>query len=586
MIRILKNLTPKEVLLLFFGTAFIVLQVYLDLLLPDYLKEIMLLIQVPGGVISDVFIAGGKMLICALGSMVSAIFVTFIASMIGAGLSFTLRNRLYSQVDSFSMGEINKFSTSSLITRTTNDISQVQFFLAMGLQMLIKAPITAIWALSKISAKNIEWTYATFGGVVVLMIIISLVIFVARPKTVIIQKLTDKLNSVSREHISGIRVVHAYNAEEYQEDKFELANKDLTDTNIFVNKVFALLMPGMQLIMSGLSLAIYWIGAYLIDGAPLMEKAVLFSEMAVFTSYAVQIIISFMMISMILSMLPRVSVSAKRINDVLDTKCSIIDGSGEGDPNQRGKIKFKDVSFSYPDSSSTVNVLEDISFEVESGSTLAIIGATGSGKTTLINLMTRFYDASCGEVEINGVNVRDYSREKLYNNIGYVSQKAVLFKGSVNSNVSYGDSGKTISDEEVLEALDIAQATEFVSNMQGGINAEISRGGTNVSGGQKQRLSIARAIARRPDIYIFDDTFSALDYKTDKVLRAKLKAKTKGATSVIVAQRIGTIMDADKILVLDDGKIVGEGTHKELLSSCAVYLEIAKSQLSKEELES
>ncbi|MBQ6632155.1 MAG: ABC transporter ATP-binding protein, partial [Romboutsia sp.] len=505
---------------------------------------------------------------------------------VASNLSFKLRSLLYNKIEGFSMAEINKFSTSSLITRSTNDITQIQMFIAMGLQMIVKAPITAAWAIYKILGKSWQWTVATGAGVFVLLILITIVFLFAVPKSKKMQMLTDNLNSVTREGLTGIRVVRAYNAQEYQSNKFEKANNDLTKNNLVVNRVMAIVGPGMTFIMSGLSLAIYWVGAYLIDNADIMDRMTLFSDMVVFSSYSVQVIMSFMMLTIILAMMPRATVSANRIEEVLNTRESVVDGEGlVPNKNIKGEIEFKNVSFKYPDADDADYIIKDISFKASKGETVAFIGATGSGKSTLVNLIPRFYDATEGEVLVNGINVKDYKQNELRNRLGYVPQKAVLFTGSVSSNVSYGDNGKSnYSKEDIKKAIEIAQGKDFVEKMDNTYDASISQGGTNVSGGQKQRLSIARAVCRKPEIYIFDDSFSALDYKTDRKLRSVLKKETKGVTNLIVAQRIGTIIDADKIIVLDNGEMVGMGTHKELMKTCTVYQEIAYSQLSKEEL--
>lgn len=584
MIKIFKRLKGAEWLQVLASLVFIVAQVWLDLKLPDYMSEITRLTQTPGSEMSDIWLAGGKMLLCALGSLVSAIIVGFFAARIAASFSQRLRSDLFSKVDSFSMEEINRFSTASLITRSTNDITQVQMVITLGLQMMIKAPIMAVWAMTKITGKGFEWSVATGVAVVVLLSVIIGIMIAVMPKFKKMQVLTDNLNRVTRENLSGLRVIRAYNAENYQEEKFEIANEELTATQLFTNRGMAIMMPVMSTVMSGMSLAIYWIGAYLINGAEAMDRLTLFSNMVVFSSYAVQVIMSFMMLVMIFFVLPRASVSAKRINEVLDTVPTIVDGKvTEGKKGVSGEVVFNKVSFKYPGASDYV--LEDISFTAKQGETVAFIGSTGSGKSTLISLIPRFYDATEGEILVDGVNVKDYTQEALHNKIGYVPQKAVMFRGTVSSNVAYGDNGKDKPDfEEIKTAVRIAQGTEFVEKMEDQYEAEIAQGGTNVSGGQKQRLAIARAVCRKPEIYIFDDSFSALDYKTDRILRSVLKKETAGVTSLIVAQRIGTIMDADQIIVLDEGRMVGKGTHKELLQTCDVYREIAMSQLSEEEL--
>lgn len=594
MIKLFKNLKSNDWLFILMSVIFIVLQVWLDLKLPDYMSEITMLVQTQGSEMTDVLSAGGKMIACALGSLASAFVVGYFAAKVSAGLARTLRTKVYNKTMSFSMEEINGFSTASLITRSTNDITQVQMFMALGLQMLIKAPIMAAWAVFKISSKSWQWTAVTGGAVGIILIMILVVVVIALPKFKIIQTLTDNLNRVSRENLSGIRVVRAYNAEHFQEQKFEAANDDLTNTHLFVGRTMSVMMPLMTLVMSSMSLVIYWVGVYIIDSAQAYDKLTLFSDMVVFTQYAMQIIMAFMMLTMIFIILPRASVSAQRINEILDTESKITDGSLEDVSSYnngcKGTVEFKNVSFKYPDAADYV--LENISFTANAGDTVAFIGATGSGKSTLINLIPRFYDATEGEVLVDGINVKDYTQEALRNRLGYVPQKTVMFSGTVASNVAYGDNGsrETTSDENlradnVKRAVAIAQGEEFVSKMTGTYDAPIAQGGTNVSGGQKQRLSIARAIYRRPEILIFDDSFSALDYKTDRTLRSALKRETDGTTNIIVAQRIGTIMDADKIIVLDEGKIAGTGTHSELLANCEVYREIAESQLSKEEID-
>lgn len=586
MFKILKYLKNEEWLYMLCGFVFILAQVYLDLKLPDYMSEITMLVQTQNSSMNDVLQAGGYMLLCALGSLVSSIIVGYFAARVAANLSWRLRSNLFDKIERFSLAEMNKFSTSSLITRSTNDITQIQMLVAMGLQLIVKAPITAIWAIFKILDKGMEWTIATAVAVGVLLVLVTIIFVLAVPGTKKIQKLNDNLNSVTRENLTGIRVIRAYNAENYQGEKFEKANSDLTKTNLIVNRVMAIMQPGMTMIMSGLTLATYWIGAYLINSANMMEKMTLFSDMVVFSSYSMQIIMSFMMLTIVLTMMPRASVAANRIMEVLNTKESIVDGKGLT-PNKevKGEIEFKNVSFKYPDSEEGEYVLQDINFKVSKGETVAFIGATGSGKTTLINLIPRFYDVTEGEILVDGINVKDFKQQELNNRLGYVSQKVVLFSGDISSNVAYGDNGKGIyTKEDIKKAIEIAQGLEFVEKMPDNYNAHVAQGGTNLSGGQKQRVSIARAICRKPEIYIFDDSFSALDYKTDKKLRSVLKKETKGVTSLIVAQRIGTIKDADKIIVLDCGKIVGIGTHKELMKNCKVYQEIAYSQLSKEEL--
>ena len=584
LIRLFRYLKKKDWMYAGVSLLFIVAQVGLELKLPDYMSEITKLVQTEGSAMSDVLTAGGMMLLCALGSLVSAFAVGFFVAQIAAGLSMRLREGIYDKVMDFTMEEIGKFSTASLITRSTNDITQVQMVVAIGLQASVRAPIMAVWAIIKIAGKSWQWTAVTAGAVVVLLAMILTIFMLVIPKFTKIQTLTDNLNRVTRENLSGIRVVRAYNAENYQEEKFDHANQELTSTNLFTQRVMAIMSPGMTLIMSSLTLAIYWVGVYLIDAAQMMDRINLFSEMVVFSSYAMQVISAFVMLTMTMLVLPRAAVSAKRINEVLNTESKIKDGTvTDGKEEEAGRIVFQDVSFRYPDAAD--DILHHISFTAEPGETVAIIGSTGSGKSTLINLIPRFYDATEGSVIVDGVNVRDYTQESLRDRIGYVSQRAILFSGTVRSNVAYGNNGETGQNESALiSAVQTAQAEEFVSEMEGTYEASIAQGGTNVSGGQRQRLSIARAVYRDPEIYIFDDSFSALDYRTDRILRKALREKTKGATMLIVAQRIGTILDADKILVLDEGKIVGMGRHKELMESCPVYREIAESQLSKEEL--
>nr|AGS51619.1 ABC transporter, ATP-binding protein [uncultured bacterium contig00017] len=592
MLKIFKYLHPKEWLMAGVSLIFIVAQVWLDLKMPDYMAEITRLVQTPGSEMADIWEQGGYMLLCALGSLTGAVVVGFFAAQIAASFSQRLRSHLFNKVASFALEEINRFSTSSLITRSTNDITQVQMLIVMGLQLLIKAPITAVWAIMKIIGKGYEWSLATAVAVLVMLVMATVLLIVVFPKFRKMQMLTDNITRVTRENLSGLRVVRAYNAETYQEDKFAAANKELTDTQLFTSRAMVVMMPVMNLLISGLALAIYWIGAYKVEAAGLTlvddvpEKLAVFSNMVVFSQYAMQVVMAFMMLVMIFIMLPRASVSARRIHEVLDTKPTIVGGSvTAGTEDKKGEITFRNVSFRYP--GAVDHVLENISFTARQGETVAFIGATGSGKTTLINLIPRLYDATEGEVLINGLNVKDYQLETLYNKIGYVSQKAVIFKGSVASNVGYGDNGAgAFTEDNVKWAVDIAQGKDFVENMEDRYEAAIAQGGTNLSGGQKQRLAIARAVCRQPEIYIFDDSFSALDYKTDKLLRVALKNSTRGTTSLIVAQRIGTIMDADQIIVLDEGRVVGKGTHKELLQDCDVYKEIAMSQLSEEELAS
>lgn len=584
MFKLFKNFTKKDYLLIFISFIFILVQVWLDLKLPDYMSEITKLVQTEESKMSAILENGGYMLLCAFGSLLSAILVGYISSNVSASFSKTIRKKLFNKVENLGVAEVKNFSTSSLITRTTNDITQIQMFISMGLQLLIKAPVTAIWAVTKILNKNIAWSAVTAVAVIILLVTILALMSIVMPRFKRVQKLTDKLNGVTRENLTGIRVVRAFNAEKYQEDKFSKVNNELTNTQLFNQKAFAIMQPIMYLVMYFLTLSIYFIGADLINKAMMSDKLSLFSDMVVFSSYSMQVIMSFLMLAMIFMMLPRASVSAKRINEVLDTELSIKDGKFNGNTKETGTVEFKNVSFKYPDAEEYL--LKDISFKANKGETVAFIGSTGSGKSSLINLIPRFYDATDGEVLVDGVDVKEYKQESLRNKISYVPQKAILFHGTVSSNVSFGDNGKgKIKAKKIEEAVRVAQAEEFVSKMDKTYDAAIAQGGTNVSGGQKQRLSIARAVARDPEIYIFDDSFSALDYKTDYILRKELKNYTKDATSLIVAQRIGTIMNADKILVLDNGKCVGMGTHKELLKTCDVYKQIALSQLSKEELE-
>ena len=585
MIKLLKNLDKKDWIIALIAVILIVTQVWLDLKIPDYMSEITVLVQTEGSQMGEILKNGGYMVLCAFGSLLAAIFTGYLTSTVSSDFSMKIRKILFNKVENLSIQEIKGFSTSSLITRTTNDITNIQMLVAMGMQMLIKAPITAIWAVTKILNKNWQWSTLTGIAVVILLSVIGALMAIIMPKFKIVQKLIDKLNGVTRENLTGIRVVRAFNAEKYQEDKFEKVNNRLTNQQLFNQKTFAVMQPVMYLIMYGLTLSIYFVGAFLIKDALMIDKLTLFGNMVVFSSYAMQVIMSFLMLAMIFMMLPRAQVSAKRINEVLDTEISIKDGTiDENKTNEVGTVEFKNVSFKYPDADEYL--LKDISFKANKGETVAFIGSTGSGKSTLINLVPRFYDVTEGEVLVDGINVKEYKEEFLNNKIGYVPQKAVIFNGSVNYNVAYGENGKEkITEEKIKEAVRVAQGTEFIEKMDKGYDTEISSGGTNISGGQKQRISIARAIARDPEIYIFDDSFSALDYKTDSVLRKELKKYTKDATNLIVAQRIGTIMNADKIIVLDEGKVVGMGTHKELLKNCEIYKQIALSQLSKEELE-
>ena len=585
MTKIFRQFNKKDWALIFVVAILIVFQVWLDLKLPDYMSEITRILQSEGYIIKDILAQGGYMLLCAFGSLGSAVIVGYITSFISADFSMNLRRRIFKKVEDFGMTEIKKFETSSLITRTTNDVTQLEMLVAMGMQMIIKSPVMCVWAITKIINKNVEWSLLVLAGVVILLVTIGILLKIVYPRFEKVQKLIDKVNGVTRENVTGIRVVRAFNAEEYQENRFDKVNNDLTNMQLFNQKCFAILDPIMNIVMHFLTLGIYFIGAYLIEAAHMIDKITLFSNMVVFSSYGMQVIMSFLMLAMIFMILPRASVSAKRINEVLDEELSLKDGTLDGNEAlEVGTVEFKNVSFKYPDASEYV--LKNISFKVNKGETVAFIGSTGSGKSTLINLIPRFYDATEGEVLIDGINIKDYKLKELHNKIGYVPQKAVMFTGSVKSNVGYGSvNGTKPTLGKIKEALDVAQASSFVKDMDGEYEAHIAQGGTNVSGGQKQRLSIARAIARDPEIYIFDDSFSALDFKTDATLRHTLKEYTKDATSIIVAQRIGTIINADKIVVLNEGECVGIGTHKELLKSCKIYKEIALSQLSKEELE-
>ncbi len=585
MLKLFKKFSKKDVLFIIISIIMIITQVYLDLKTPDYMSEITQLVKTEGSQMADIWKNGRMMLVCSLGSLILTIITGYLVANVAANFSKRIRKEIFEKVEDLGLHEVKEFSTSSLITRTTNDVSQIQSFIAMGLHILVKAPVTAIWGIRKILNKGWEWSAATGIAVLVLLIAVALIVVFVLPKFKKIQKLTDKLNAKARENITGIRVVKAFNASKYQEDKFNDANTDLTQTQLFIQKSFAVMQPLIYIVMYLLTLSIYLIGIKLINDALLINKISIFGNMVVFSSYAMQIIMSFLMLVMIFIMLPRAEVSAGRVKEVLETENSIKDGNkGTASVTEKGTIEFKDVSFKYPDASEYL--LEKISFKANQGETVAFIGSTGSGKSTLVNLIPRFYDATEGEVLVDGQNVKDYTQVELRNRMSYIPQKAMLFDGTVKSNIMYGDNGKSkITQEKIEEALKVAQGEEFVLKMEGQYDANISQGGTNISGGQKQRLSIARAIARDPEIYIFDDSFSALDYKTDKILRKALKEYTKDATTLIVAQRIGTIMHADKIVVLDNGKCVGIGTHKELLKNCEVYKEIALSQLTKEELE-
>lgn len=582
MSKLIKNFKKKDWLIIIVSIALIVMQVWFELKMPDYMSKVTVLVQTEGSKMSEILKNGGYMLMCAFASLVGAVIVGYLIALFASGFSRNLRSKLFRKVEDMSMSEVKEFSPNSLITRTTNDITQVEMFIGFGLQLLIKAPITAVWAITKILNKSWEWSMVTAVAVVILLLVIGILTIIVMPKFKIVQKLTDKLNEVTRENLMGIRVVRAFNAEEYQQEKFQNVNNSLTNLQLFNQKAMSIMAPVMYLVMYMLTLVIYFIGAYLIKDALMADKIGLFGDMVVFSSYAMQIIMSFLMLAMIFMILPRAQVSASRINEVLDTRLSVIDGNVTN-KDEVGTVEFKNVSFKYPDAEEYV--LKNISFKANKGDTVAFIGSTGSGKSTLVNLIVRFYDVTGGEILIDGVNIKDYKLEYLYKLIGYVPQRAVLFNETVNSNIRYGEAMEEISDKKIVEAARVAQADEFISKMDDGYESHIAQGGTNVSGGQKQRLAIARAIAKNPEIYIFDDSFSALDYKTDAVLRSELKKYTKDATSLIVAQRIGTIMNADKIIVLDNGESVGVGTHKELLKSCEVYKQIALSQLSKEELD-
>ena len=589
MLRILKHLRWKEWLLVAACVVLIVGQVQLDLALPDYMSEITRLVQTEGSQMSDILLAGGKMLLCALGSMLLTVCTTFFTAQIASRFSARLRGEMYRKVVGFSNEEINRFSTASLITRTTNDISQLQMFFSFGMQSLIKAPIMAFIAVGKISTKSWEWSLLTGGVIAFVCVLLVFIMLYAVPRMKKMQTLTDNLNRITRENLTGLQVVRAYNAENYQEGKFAKANEEMTRNSQQANIAMSVMNPGMNLAMNGLTLGIYWIGAALISAiavtspAAMMERIGLFSDMVVFMQYAMQVIMAFLMLVMIFVMLPRVTVSASRVNEVLDTKARIVDGKEtQGKPGMKGEIEFRDVSFRYPDADG--DAIHHISFTAHHGQTVALIGATGCGKSSIINLIPRLYDATSGQVLVDGVDVRDYTQDALRSKIGFVPQKAFLFSGTVSSNVGYGEDNA--SGAAIRKAVAIAQAAEFVESPEVGYSGTVAQGGSNFTGGQKQRLSIARAVARDPEILVFDDSFSALDYKTDRTLRQALRQQTSGTTNIIVAQRIGTIRDADCILVIEDGAIVGKGTHRELMESCKVYQEIAYSQLSKEELAS
>lgn len=582
MIKLLKNLRKKEILLILISCVFIFISVDLELKMPDYMATITKLVQTEGSKMKDIITNGGYMLLCALGSLICSIVVGFLISYIASKFSMNIRSKLFNTVEDLDMEEIKEFSPSSLITRTTNDVSQIEMLLGMGLQLLIKAPITAVWAVTKILNKNMSWSIITAVSLAILLVTLIIISLIVVPKFKIVQKLIDKLNNVTRENLTGIRVVRAFNAENYQENKFNEVNTSLTKQQMFNQKTFAIMSPMMYLVMYFLTLSIYYVGAYLINDASFSSKIGLFGDMIVFSSYAMQVIMSFLMLAMIFMMLPRAQVSAKRINEVLDKKVKLKDGNITSS-KETGTITFKNVSFKYPKAEEYV--LKDISFDIKKGETVAFIGSTGSGKSTLINLIPRFYDVTEGEILVDNINVKDYKEEVLNDKIGYIPQKAVIFSGTINSNIGFGKvNGKKVSLKKIKESANVAQASEFIEKLDNKYNSLVARSGTNLSGGQKQRIAIARAIARNPEIYIFDDSFSALDYKTDYTLRKELKKYTKSATILIVAQRIGTIINADKIIVLDNGNCVGIGTHKELLKTCDVYKEIALSQLKEDEL--
>ena len=583
MIKLLKNLRKREIIYALICITLVASHVWLELRIPDYMSGITRLVQTEGSKMSEILAQGGMMILCAFISLVCNIITVFFAARVASGFSATLRKKIFEKVENMGIAEVKKFSTSSLITRTTNDVMQVEMLIGMGLQAMVKAPIMAVSAIFKILDKGFEWSILVACCVSILLTVVVILMIIVLPRFAKVQKLIDKINGVTRENLSGIRVIRAFNAEKYQTNKFKDVNDELTEMQLFNQRCFSLMNPIMNLINHGLVLGIYIIGAILISKAGMLDKINLFSNMVVFSSYGMHVIMSFLMLSMIFMMVPRAQISAKRINEVLEEKISVVEGTFSGKTKETGTVEFKNVSFKYPDADEYV--LKDISFKVNKGETIAFIGSTGSGKSTLINLVPRFYDVTEGEVLVDGINVKEYTTESLNNKLGYVPQKAIMFTGTVEDNISYGDNGKgKIKLDKVKEAIKVAQGKDFVEKMEDNYQAHIARGGTTVSGGQKQRLAIARAIARDPEIYIFDDSFSALDYKTDATLRKELKKYTKDATSMIVAQRIGTIIHADKIVVLDEGECVGIGTHKELLKTCDVYKEIALSQLSEEEL--
>ncbi len=582
--EIVKHFDKKSWLYVLLNAGVILLQVFAELKMPDYMAEITQLVQTQGSQLSGVLAAGAKMLLCALVSLLMAVLIHVISAKIASDYSFRVRAKLYTKVSSFSLEQMNKFSSASLITRSTNDITQVQNIIAFGTLALIKAPVMSVWAISKIWGKHYQWTLTTVIAVLIVCTVLLICYFFALPKFQKIQGLTDNINRITRENLTGLRVIKAYNAEKYQEEKFEKANDEITRNNLSAHRVMSIMGPTMMIVMNGMSVVIYFLGAFIINEAYGMDRVEIFSEMIVFSQYAIHVIMSFMVLNMIFVMAPRAVIAAKRINEVVDTEPTIFDGENDGsDTTVTGEVEFKNVSFKYPDASDYV--LKDISFKANKGDTVAIIGSTGCGKSTLINLIPRFYDVTEGEVLLDGVNVKDYKLEALHNKLGYVPQKALLFSGTVNTNVAFGSNGKdSYTEDDVKRAIEIAQGKDFVEKMPYSYDSDIAQGGTNVSGGQRQRLCIARAICRKPEILIFDDSFSALDYKTDRTLRNALKQQTKGTTNIIVAQRIGTIKDADLIIVLNEGEIAGMGKHKELLENCEVYKEIALSQLSQEEL--
>ena len=583
MISIMRHFTKRDWFAVAGAVVLIGLSVWLELLMPDYMKDVTALLIIPGSEITDILWAGSKMLLCALASLLVSVLVVIVTGFLAANYSFNVRAKLYDAVEGFSMAEINKFSTASLITRSTNDITQVQTIIVFGLMMIVRAPLMAVFAITKIYDKSAAWTISAGVAVVIVMIVLAVCFLFAHPLFQRIQTLTDNINRITRENLTGLRVVRAYNAEDFQKTKFEKANDDITNNNMNAHRIMAIMMPTMMLVMNGLSLIVYWIGAYLIEDAPLMGKAELFLDMTVFSQYALMVIMAFMMLNMIFIMGPRSLVAAKRINEVIDTPSSIADGKGVEHTDLTGEVEFRNVSFKYPDAADYA--LENISFTAKKGETVAIIGSTGCGKSTLINLIPRFYDATEGEVLVDGVNVREYTLEQLHNKLGYIPQRAVLLSGTINTNVAMGSNGtEGYTQEDVERAVAIAQAKDVIENYPEGYEHPVAQGGSNLSGGQKQRVCIARAVCRDPEILIFDDSFSALDYKTDRALREALKRETAGTTNIIVAQRIGTIKDADKIIVLNDGKIVGMGKHKELLKTCEIYHEIGLSQLGEEEL--